>query len=72
MRSWRSGQRAGFLLRHATLRWQRGITAALGPRDLTHAEFVLLASAWSLNAHDQRPNQIALVAHAGIDVQTTS
>lgn len=36
----------GFLLWHVTLRWQRAITAALRPLDLTHVQFVLLASAW--------------------------
>ena len=30
----------GFLLWHATLRWQRGVAAALQPLDLTHVQFV--------------------------------
>jgi DNA-binding MarR family transcriptional regulator len=65
-------QSPGFLLWHATLRWQRGIAAALAPLELTHVQFVLLASAWWLNEHGQRPNQIALAAHAGTDVKMTS
>jgi hypothetical protein len=30
----------GFLLRHATLRWQHGIAQALAPLGLTHVQFV--------------------------------
>lgn len=66
------GQSPGFLLWHATLRWQRGIAAALAPLHLTHVQFVLLASTWWLNEHGERPNQIALAAHAGTDVKMTS
>jgi DNA-binding MarR family transcriptional regulator len=62
----------GFLLWHATLRWQRGIVEALAPLDLTHVQFVLLASAWWLNQHGGPPNQVALAAHAGTDVKMTS
>lgn len=66
------GQSPGFLLWHATLRWQRGVAAALAPLDLTHVQFVLLASTWWLNEQGERPNQIALAAHAGTDVKMTS
>jgi DNA-binding MarR family transcriptional regulator len=66
------GQSPGFLLWHATLRWQRGAAAALAPLDLTHVQFVLLASTWWLNQRGERPNQIALAAHAGTDVKMTS
>ncbi|MDN5763778.1 MAG: MarR family transcriptional regulator [Microlunatus sp.] len=62
----------GFLLWHLTLRWQREVAAALKPLDLTHVQFVLLASAWWLNSHDQQPTQAALAAHAGTDVKMTS
>jgi len=62
----------GFLLWHATLRWQRGIAAALGPLELTHVQFVLLASTWWLNRQGERPTQIALAAQAGTDVKMTS
>jgi DNA-binding MarR family transcriptional regulator len=63
---------AGFLLWHLTLRWQREIVAALKPFDLTHVQFVLLASTWWLNTHGQQPTQAALAAHAGTDVKMTS
>ena len=65
-------QSPGFLLWHATLRWQRGVAAALGPLDLTHVQFVLLASTWWLNEHGQQPNQVALASQAGTDVKMTS
>jgi DNA-binding MarR family transcriptional regulator len=63
---------AGFLLWHLTLRWQREIVTALKPFGLTHVQFVLLASTWWLNTHDQQPTQAALAAHAGTDVKMTS
>ena len=62
----------GFLLWHATLRWQRAVAAALAPLELTHVQFVLLASTWWLNEHREHPNQMTLAAHAGTDVKMTS
>jgi DNA-binding MarR family transcriptional regulator len=62
----------GFLMWHATLRWQRAIAAVLAPLDLTHVQFVLLASTWWLNRHGQDPTQIALAEYAGTDVKMTS
>src|SRR5579872_6884008 len=65
-------QSPGFLLWHAALRWQRHIVAALAPLELTHVQFVLLASTWWLNEHGQEPTQVALAAHAGTDIKMTS
>ena len=62
----------GFLLWHVTLRWQRAIAAALAPLDLTHVQFVLLATAWWLNSRGEQPNQLALARQAGTDVKMTS
>ena len=62
----------GFLLWHATLRWQRAISQALAPLDLTHVQFVLLACTWWLNEHGRHPSQIALAEFAGTDVKMTS
>jgi DNA-binding MarR family transcriptional regulator len=62
----------GFLLWHVTLRWQRTMAAALAPLDLTHVQFVLLATAWWLNSQDQQPNQLAVARQAGTDVKMTS
>ncbi|TVT58891.1 MarR family transcriptional regulator [Amycolatopsis rhizosphaerae] len=62
----------GFLLWHVTLAWQRAVTAALQPLGLTHAQFVLLASAWWLSEQGEVPNQLRLARHAGTDVKMTS
>ncbi|MEU0052559.1 MarR family transcriptional regulator [Streptomyces sp. NPDC006184] len=66
------GSSPGFLLWHATLRWQRDIAAALGPLDLTHVQFVLLACIWWMNTHGEHPNQQAVAHQAGTDVKMTS
>jgi DNA-binding MarR family transcriptional regulator len=62
----------GFLLWHVTLRWQRDIAAVLAPLDLTHVQFVLLATTWWLNSQGEDPNQLALARRAGTDVKMTS
>jgi DNA-binding MarR family transcriptional regulator len=62
----------GFLLWHATLRWQRAIAQALAPLDLTHVQFVLLACTWWLNRQQEHPNQVAVAAQAGTDIKMTS
>ncbi|MFF7240869.1 MarR family transcriptional regulator [Streptomyces collinus] len=66
------GDSPGFLLWHATLRWQRDIAAALAPLELTHVQFVLLACTWWLNTQGEHPNQLALARQAGTDVKMTS
>jgi DNA-binding MarR family transcriptional regulator len=66
------GRSPGFLLWHATLRWQRSIAAALEPFGLTHVQFVLLACAWWLNGRGEEPNQLQLARQAGTDVKMTS
>ncbi len=62
----------GFLLWHATLRWQREVQGALRPLDLTHVQFVLLAATWWLGSQGERPSQRQLAGHAGTDVMMTS
>jgi len=62
----------GFLLWHATLRWQRAMADALHPHDLTHAQFVLLASTWWLNGRDEPPSQSRLSELTGSDPRMTS
>ncbi len=62
----------GFVLWHATLRWQRRITTALAPLDLTHVQFVLLACTWWLCGQGSDPNQQTLAREAGTDVKMTS
>ena len=63
----------GFLLWHATLRWQRLIAAALKPLGLTHVQFVLLAVLWwFVTVRGKRPSQRALAEQAGTDPMMTS
>ena len=62
----------GLLLWRTTMRWQRVMTAALAPLDLTHVQFVLLASAMWLGRHGEPPNQVQLAAQAGTEVKMTS
>jgi DNA-binding MarR family transcriptional regulator len=66
------GESLGFLLWHATLRWQRAIAEVLAPLDLTHVQFVLLACAWWLNHQGKHPSQVELASFAGTDVKMTS
>lgn len=62
----------GFLLWHATLRWQRAMAEALEPHGITHVQFVLLASLWWLGEHGGPPRQRDLAGHAGTDPMMTS
>lgn len=62
----------GLLLWRTTMRWQRVMTAALAPLDLTHVQFVLLASTMWLGRNGQPPNQVQLAAQAGTEVKMTS
>jgi DNA-binding MarR family transcriptional regulator len=71
----------GFLLWRVTLHWQRLVTEALRPFNLTHVQFALLSSAWwlSRDARDAQdgpegsaPNQLAIAAQAGTNVKMTS
>lgn len=66
------GESPGFLLWRVTLRWQRLVTDALRPLNLTHVQFVLLASAWWLSRHGQAPNQLAIASQADTNVKMTS
>jgi len=61
----------GFLLWRVTLAWQRAMRAALAPHELTHVQFVLLASAWWLG-EPEAPTQQRLAEHAGTDPMMTS
>ena len=62
----------GFLLWHATLRWQRAVAAALQPLDLTHVQFVLLACTWWAARSGDAPNQAGVARQAGTDPKMTS
>ncbi len=62
----------GFLLWRVTNAWQRQIRAALEPLDLTHVQFVLLASLAWLSKQDKGIAQVLLAQHANTDVMMTS
>lgn len=62
----------GFLLWQVTSLWQREIKKALQPFDLTHSQFVLLASIHWLTLLKKEVTQIVLSEHAKIDPMTTS
>lgn len=62
----------GFLLWQVTALWQREIRKALEKYDLTHSQFVLLASTLWLSQHTEIVTQILLSAHTKIDPMTTS
>lgn len=63
---------SGFLLWQVTNLWQRAIKKALEPHDLTHSQFVLMASIHWLTLHGQDVTQILLSSHTKIDPMTTS
>ncbi|EMP03599.1 MarR family winged helix-turn-helix transcriptional regulator [Leptospira santarosai] len=63
---------SGFLLWQVTSLWQRGIQKVLSPLDLTHSQFVLLASMYWLQFHLEDVTQIKLSRHTKIDPMTTS
>jgi DNA-binding MarR family transcriptional regulator len=65
-------QSPGFLLWHASLQWQRQMRRALEPMDLTHVQFVLLASTWWLRRGGDHPSQRELADQAGTDPMMTS
>jgi MarR family transcriptional regulator, organic hydroperoxide resistance regulator len=62
----------GFLLWQVTNLWQREIKKALESFDLTHSQYVLLASIHWLTLHNQSVTQIVLSSHTKIDPMTTS
>lgn len=62
----------GFLLWQVTALWQRAIREALKPFDLTHSQFVLIASIHWLTLLKREVTQIVLAEHSKIDAMTTS
>lgn len=68
----RAEDSSGFLLWQVTNLWQREIKKALEEYDLTHSQFVLLASTLWLSSQKQDVTQIVLSQHTKIDPMTTS
>ncbi len=63
---------SGFLLWQVTSLWQREIRNALVVFDLTHSQFVLMASMLWLSQTDGEITQVVLSNHTKIDPMTTS
>ncbi|WP_394660163.1 MarR family winged helix-turn-helix transcriptional regulator [uncultured Chryseobacterium sp.] len=63
---------SGFLLWQVTNLWQRKIKKALEIYDLTHSQYVLMASIHWLELHEKEVTQIVLSSHTKIDPMTTS
>jgi DNA-binding MarR family transcriptional regulator len=63
---------SGFLLWQVTALWKRGIKKALEPHDLTHAQYVLLASILWLSKSSANVTQVQLSIHSKIDPMTVS
>jgi len=61
----------GLALWRVTNAWQRHVRAALAPHDLTHVQYVLLASLTWMD-RSEPVTQRDLARHAGLDVMMTS
>lgn len=62
----------GFLLWQISTAWRRSIEAVLKPFDLTHPQFVILATTGWLTKKGDPATQIAVGKMAGLDPNTTS
>ncbi len=63
---------SGFLLWQVTNLWQREIKKALEKYNLTHSQYVLMASIHWLTLNNQDVTQVLLSSHTKIDQMTTS
>ncbi len=63
---------SGFLLWQVTNLWHREIKKALEKHEITHSQYVLLASIYWLMLHSHEVTQIVLSNHTNIDPMTTS
>ena len=62
----------GFLLWQVSTKWRREIETALATLNLTHLQFVLLASLGWLTRHHTDVTQVELARHCSTDVNMTS
>ena len=68
----RPDESPGFMLWQATNLWQRRMRSALKESNLTHVQFVLLASTIWLKNHEMEPTQVAISRFAHADVMMVS
>lgn len=62
----------GFLLWQTTMVWQRQIKRALEPYDISHAQFVIMATLMWFEAHHYDTTQILIVNWSKLDKMTVS
>lgn len=62
----------GFLLWQTTMVWQRQIRKALEPYDISHAQFVIMATLMWFEAHQHDTTQILIVNWSKLDKMTVS
>ena len=62
----------GFLLWQTTMVWQRQIKRALEPHDISHAQFVIMATLMWFEAHCYDTTQILIVNWSKLDKMTVS
>jgi DNA-binding MarR family transcriptional regulator len=65
-------QSLGFVLWQVSTQWRRQIEAALKKLDLTHPQFVLLASIGWLTRNNGEVTQVELANHCNTDINMTS
>lgn len=62
----------GFALWQATTLWQRQLKRVLDPFDVSHAQFVLMASLLWFEHQGKKISQIDLIKHSKLDKMTVS
>ena len=62
----------GFLLWQTTMVWQRQIKRALEPYEISHAQFVIMATLMWFEAHHYDTTQILIVNWSKLDKMTVS
>lgn len=62
----------GFLLWQTTMIWQRLIKKALEPYNISHAQFVIMATLLWFQTHEYDTNQILIVNWTKLDKMTVS
>ncbi|REE96708.1 MarR family winged helix-turn-helix transcriptional regulator [Thermomonospora umbrina] len=58
---------SGYLLWHVSLRWRVATDRALAPLGLTHAQYALVASLYSMERGGARPSQRELADFSGLE-----
>lgn len=67
-----SEESPGLLLWQVTTLWQRQIKSALGPYDVSHSQFVLMAVLLWIQEQNERSTQTALIGYSKLDKMTVS